>query len=148
MATTKERPYVAPVTGHCPANATYRGHTDTDSHGRRHHWTIPSTSQPGVIHDCWAGPGGEEPHCTCKSYQARATCGMVEGLPVLLTAVYRERTAKATEGALLLAAENYYRRERLGSLTMQDRLIWSAIQDESLARMVAFEARQLLEERA
>jgi hypothetical protein len=31
---------------------------------------------------------------------------------------------------------------------MQDRLIWSAIQDESLARMVAFEARQLLEERA
>jgi hypothetical protein len=135
--------WVAPVAGHCPANATYRGHTDTDSHGRRHHWTIPSTSAPGVTHDTWAGGGGEEPSCTCRGYQEHGHCGMTVGLPVLLTAAYRTHVAKLSSGSLRAAGVNFSRHERAGTLTAKDRLVWSAITDEALARLVASEAGQL-----
>jgi hypothetical protein len=127
--TTTTRPYVAPVTGHCPANATYRGHTDTDSHGRRHHWTIPSESQPGVVHDLWSGPGGEEPSCTCYGYRTHGHCGMTDGLPVLLGTHYRARAARLSDERLRLLDREYAGKSAAGTLTATDKLAWGAAGD-------------------
>jgi hypothetical protein len=123
------RPYAHPVTGHCPARATFRERIITDSHGPRLHWTIPSESQPGVMHDCWSGPGGEEPSCTCTGYRTHGHCGMTDGLPVLIAAIYHERAAHLSGLRLAMLDAEYAAKHDAGTLTATDRIAWGTVGD-------------------
>jgi len=137
--TTDTRPTGA---AHHPDKATYVGYLDTDSHGRRHTWLCPSSRAGHDAHRLWCGPGGEEPSCTCEAYQYTGTCGLVEGREALLVRLFRDRARGATSGALRDAGRDYRAKERAGSLTAHDRLVWTALLDEALARLVACEAGQ------
>jgi len=127
---TTERPYAHPTEGHCPYNATYRGSIVSESHGLRHHWTVPSASRTNVIHECWSGPGGEEPSCTCWAYRTRGHCGMTDGLPVLLGAHYRERAARLSDERLAQLDREYAEKCAAGTLTATDRLAWGSCGEE------------------
>jgi hypothetical protein len=127
---------------HCPDNARYVGYLDTDSHGRRHTWLCPSSREGHDAHRLWTGPGGEEPSCTCEAYTYSGTCGLVEGREELLVRLYRDRARGANSGTLRDAGRDYRAKEVAGTLTRQDRLAWTAIQDTALERLIAFEAGQ------
>jgi hypothetical protein len=66
----------------------------------------------------------------------------VEGREELLVRLYRDRARGANSGTLRDAGRDYRAKEVAGTLTRQDRLAWTALMDEALARMVAFEAGQ------